>query len=499
MARPIILAMEEYEGTDPNDLDFSDFEPVMGGEADPVISDMDNTIDAIDAVETHTEIVDIIATEGVGNRPQIAAITLSALETRLFGNAVTVPRVGTESRTRIASEGKNIFARAWKAIVKFFKKLWGKITSLFSSDKKKKTKKKAKEVKSANMTLAKKAFTGIEDKDVEISIKIGNNGKSPEGKQSEPFKGYGDQGDYYNNQHKESNTSGSDDEESSSGPGTGLAPYKTTAVAKRKTTDAATTRQQSEYTAKLRKVMEAMCVDTSIFSGVGEMYGPMEISKEFKAVIATINSIKGDTKDAIDKIDNIIKMANNSLASYSKNPQYFKDIQGSKGANDAIDELKSKNSGSAKEYLDKLTKSLFSAPIPGFGLMVMGKSDSEYDIVKLQSEQVREHCAKNARWFKGQLEFIITSTDTIASEIDQIADLKEDMDKHASKIKEYSEQLEKFESTLGELDGAMKPFFDEVTTGYKAIIKYYRYLVMFADSLYSYSDSMHRYVSMLKD
>ena len=481
MARPIILAMEEYEGTDPNDLDFSDFEPVMGGEADPVISDMGDTLDAITDLETHGDIVDIIATEGVGNTPQIAAIALSALEQRLFGNAVTVPRVGTESRTRIASEGKNIFARAWKAIVKFFKKLWGKITSLFSSDKKKKTKKKAKEVKSANMTLAKETVKLITDADITKSIESSSNGKL----------GYKD---------SSGNSSITDnEEESSSKSGTGVAPYKTTAVANRKTTDAATTRQKSEYTDKLRKVMEAMCVDTSIFSGVGEMYGPMEISKEFKAVIATINSIKGDTKDAIDKIDNIIKMANNSLASYSKNPEYFKDIQGSKDVNDAINELKSKNSGSAKEYLDKLTKSLFSAPIPGFGLMVMGKSDSEYDIVKLQSEQVREHCAKNARWFKGQLEFIITSTDTIASEIDQIADLKEDMDKHASKIKEYSEQLEKFESTLGELDGAMKPFFDEVTTGYKAIIKYYRYLVMFADSLYSYSDSMHRYVSMLKD
>lgn len=455
MKRGIIVATEEYEGTDPNDLDFSDFEPVMGGDADPVIDDLTNTVEAIDDVETHTEITDIIATEGVGNRPQIAAIALSALETRLFGQPVTVPRVGTESRTRIATEGKNVFVRVWQAIVKFFKKLWSRITSLFSSDKKKKTKKKAKEVKEAKMTSAKEAVKNLSDSDVEESIQ----GES----------------------------------------GTSLAPYKSTEVANRKTTDAATTRQKSEYTKKLRKVMELMCNDPSIFSGIGSMYGPMEISKEFKAVIATINSIKGDTKDAIDKIDKIIEMANNSLVSYSKNPQYFKDIENSKGARDAIDEMRSKNAGSAKEYLEKLTKSLFNAPMPGFGLMTMGKGESDYDITKLEPSQVREHCAKNARWFKGQLEFIITSTDTISSEIDQIADLKDDMDKHADRLKQYSDQLEKFESTLGELDGAMKPFFDEVTTGYKAIIKYYRYLVMFADSMYSYSDSMHRYVGMLKD
>ena len=174
MARPIILAMEEYEGTDPNDLDFSDFEPVMGTEVEDLATDIDNTIVAIDDLDTHSEINDIIATEGVGNRPQIAAIALSALEQRLFGSAITVPRVGTESRTRIATEGKNIFKRAWAAIVKFFKKLWSKIKSIFTGDKKKKTKKKAKAVKDANVDAAIKALPVLEDPVVQEVIEQEN-------------------------------------------------------------------------------------------------------------------------------------------------------------------------------------------------------------------------------------------------------------------------------------------------------------------------------------
>ena len=138
MKRGIILAMEEYEGTDPNELDFSDFEPVMGSEGTDLISEMDSVTEGIDDLGTHSEIVDIIATEGVGNRPQIAAIALSALETRLFGKPVVGTPVGTESRTRIATEGKNIFIRAWEAISKFFKKLWERIQSVFGGGKKRK-------------------------------------------------------------------------------------------------------------------------------------------------------------------------------------------------------------------------------------------------------------------------------------------------------------------------------------------------------------------------
>ena len=154
MKRGIIVAMEEYEGTDPNDLDFSDFEPVMGNEGNEIISEMDSVIDATIGVETHMNITDIITTEGLGNRPQIAAIALSALETKLFGKPVTVPRVGTESRTRIAAEGKNIFLRVWDAISKFFKRLWERIQSVFGGGKKEKIKNKAKQVKEADVKEA---------------------------------------------------------------------------------------------------------------------------------------------------------------------------------------------------------------------------------------------------------------------------------------------------------------------------------------------------------
>ena len=174
MARPIILAMEEYEGADPNDFDFSDFESVMGSDVVDLTTEIDNTVDAVDDVLLHDEITEIIATEGMGNRPQIAAIALSALETRLFGKPIIVPRVGTESNTRVATEGKNIFKRAWAAIVKFFKKLWNKIKSIFTGDKKKKTKKKAKAVKDANVDAAIEALPVLEDPAVQEVIEQEN-------------------------------------------------------------------------------------------------------------------------------------------------------------------------------------------------------------------------------------------------------------------------------------------------------------------------------------
>ena len=174
MKRGIILAMEEYEGVDPNDFDFSDFESVMGSDVVDLTTEIDNTVDAVDDVLLHDEITEIIATEGMGNRPQIAAIALSALETRLFGKPIIVPRVGTESNTRVATEGKNIFKRAWAAIVKFFKKLWNKIKSIFTGDKKKKTKKKAKAVKDANVDAAIEALPVLEDPAVQEVIEQEN-------------------------------------------------------------------------------------------------------------------------------------------------------------------------------------------------------------------------------------------------------------------------------------------------------------------------------------
>lgn len=174
MKRGIILAMEEYEGADPNDFDFSDFESVMGSDVVDLTTEIDNTVDAVDDVLLHDEITEIIATEGMGNRPQIAAIALSALETRLFGKPIIVPRVGTESNTRVATEGKNIFKRAWAAIVKFFKKLWNKIKSIFTGDKKKKTKKKAKAVKDANVDAAIEALPVLEDPAVQEVIEQEN-------------------------------------------------------------------------------------------------------------------------------------------------------------------------------------------------------------------------------------------------------------------------------------------------------------------------------------
>ena len=146
MARGII-ALEEYtDSSDPNELDFSTFESVISTEIDDVIDGTEMVTDTVEYCQVHSDITNIIATEGYGNRPEIARIALASIEKRLFGKPMVATRVGTESRSRIATEGKNVFVRAWQAIVKFLKNLWKKIKSFFGADGEKKSKKKKKDI-----------------------------------------------------------------------------------------------------------------------------------------------------------------------------------------------------------------------------------------------------------------------------------------------------------------------------------------------------------------
>lgn len=156
MKRGIIVAMEEFDDVSGSQYEAGDYYMPDMEIYDSVDQDSDTVVDAIDAVDTHTEIVDIIATEGLGNRPQIAAIALSALEQRLFGKPVVGTRVGTESRTRIATEGKNIFARAWDAIIKFIKRIFKAINDFFGKKKEKEWEDRSKEAKSVESKVNKK-------------------------------------------------------------------------------------------------------------------------------------------------------------------------------------------------------------------------------------------------------------------------------------------------------------------------------------------------------
>lgn len=178
MARGII-ALEEYtDSSDPNDLDFSTFESVVSGEVEEIGADMEMAVDAFDGVSEHQELTNIIATEGYGNRPEIARIALASIEQRLFGKPMVATRVGTESRTRIAIEGKNVFVRAWQAIVKFLKNLWKKIKAFFGADGEKKSKKKKKEVDEAKVDAVAAAI----DKVDEAAVESGKDTSAPEKK-----------------------------------------------------------------------------------------------------------------------------------------------------------------------------------------------------------------------------------------------------------------------------------------------------------------------------
>ena len=156
MTRGIIAAMEEFNdgsGAEYNEGEY--YVPDMET-YDSIDQDSDAVIDSIDTIATHTDITDIIATEGVGNRPQIAAIALSALETRLFGQPVVGSRIGTESRTTIAIEGKNIFIRVWEAIVKFIGKIFKWFNELFGKKKEKEIKDRATQTKKTVKAIDKK-------------------------------------------------------------------------------------------------------------------------------------------------------------------------------------------------------------------------------------------------------------------------------------------------------------------------------------------------------
>ena len=435
MARPIILAMEEYEGTDPNDLDFSDFEPVMGSEGTELVGDMDGSIDAIDTLETHTDITDIIATEGLGNRPQIAAIALSALESRLFGKPVTVPRVGTESRTRIAAEGKNIFARAWAAIVKFFKKIWQRIQSLFSSDKKKKTEKKAKQVKEAKVEGVVAAIAKVTTSQLE-----------------------------------QADTSGTAD------------------------TTSGEVKGDNENLKKLFKVVVALKKDTSMFSGT-DLKGPKDIVNNVQNMISVLEGVDSEGKALMASLDEKIK----NTAKVLETSEQWKGTgaKASKSITDELGEIKYNEAMDLRNKFNAKIRNFivpgYKSADQGDSRKLSLESTSLVPLTGGDMIGVKANIAKD------HVEFLLSNKDYIADKMTKIAKFKDAMDRHNNKIKEYTLVLEKTEKKVADVDAGFKPVIDSLMESCKAIIAYYRLLITVASSYFNFADSAHRYIMMCSE
>ena len=447
MARPIILAMEEYDGTDPNDLDFSDFEPVMGTEGTDLVGDMDNTIDAIDDLETHSEIVDIIATEGVGNRPQIAAIALSALETRLFGSAVTVPRVGTESRTRIATEGKNIFVRAWDAILKFFIKMWERIQSVFGEDKKKKTKKKAKQVKEAKVDQAIGVMVVMSANSFAKDV-IETPGPIPEEKVETIIEEVREKVGGYANDDLD----------------------------------------HISYLVKNNlKATKMLSENVNFFAGK-DCKGPREIIEQMDEVFRFINV--GYDQTMLKKLDNRIEV----LKDLGKlRDGYEKHI-----TNSVLDSADQSIFLEARNSHLVLSKSL----IPGYYTVAKENSKySSFDVMEHELVRLTKEDIVNAKPnFYDQYMYILKNKKDIASKMEKIADFNDAIKSLSGKIKEYSDKINGLKKSI---DGKKDPKIREVGTAllddFKALLNTLKSHVTVANACILFADSLHQSIMQLSD
>ena len=461
MARPIILALEEYEGNDPNNLDFSDFEPVMGSEVEDLAIDLDNTIDAVDAMDTHTEIVDIIATEGVGNRPQIAAIALSALEQRLFGSAITVPRVGTESRTRIATEGKNVFVRVWEAISKFFKKLWERIKSIFTGDKKEKIKKKAKQVKEADVERA-----------VEVIKVMSSNNTAKQVVQSEEP----------------------------------ITPDKVKAVVdevKEKVKPLKKLKPKKDKVTKDKKVDNEKEVDVLIEANL----------KATKMLSGNINLFAGDKckgpKEIIEGIDDIVKLfaernENEILKSLSERVDYLLELGEKENGYDEYmtgetKEKAIKDWNNEVNYKDNVIKNIL---IPGYGI---DKSFFERrwlkpsDLVRLNEVFIR----RSKPDFYEQYLYILNNKDLISSKIEIIADFNDRVKNLNDAIKEQSDRIDKLKNSIKEkFVGSEDPVIAVkiqtiVVDEFKEMLGTLKFYALIANAYIAFTDAIHNCIMTL--
>ena len=458
MARGIILAMEEYEGTDPNDFDFSDFEPVMGSEGTDLISEMDSAIEATDDLDTHMEITDIIATEGVGNTPQIAAIALSALETRLFGQPVVGTQVGTESRTTIAIESKNIFIRAWEAISKFFKKMWEKIQSVFGEDKKKKTKKKAKQVKEAKVDQA----TGVMEvmsKSSVAKIAIETPGPVPEEKVEAIV------------------------EEVREKVGGEIRKYTGN-----KPSDAPDTKDFIDHLVKNNiKATKMLSENINLFAGK-DCKGPREIIENIDDVFRFIKT--GYDKDMLSKLDRRVEI----LKDLGKlRDGYDKHINES-----VIDSADQSTFLEARNSHLILSKSL----IPGYYTVAKENSKyssydvKEHDLVRLTKEDI-----VNAKPnFYDQYMYILKNKNDIAAKMEEIANFNDAIKSLNDEIKKYSDKIDGLKKSVDKKrDPKIKEVGGAVVEDFKAMVNTLRSHVTVANACIVFADSLHQSIMQLSD
>ena len=447
MARGIILAMEEYEGTDPNDFDFSDFEPVMGSEGTDLISEMDTAIEATDDLDTHMEITDIIATEGVGNTPQIAAIALSALETRLFGQPVVGTQVGTESRTTIAIESKNIFIRAWEAISKFFKKMWQKIQSVFGEDKKKKTKKKAKQVKEAKVDQATGVMVVMSANSFAKDV-IETPGPIPEEKVETIIEEVREKVGGYANDDLD----------------------------------------HISYLVKNNlKATKMLSENINLFAGK-DCKGPREIIENIDDVFRFIKT--GYDKDMFSKLDRRVEI----LKDLGKlRDGYEKHI-----TNSVLDSADQSIFLEARNSHLILSKSL----IPGYYTVAKENSKyssydvKEHDLVRLTKEDI-----VNAKPnFYDQYMYILKNKNDIAAKMEEIANFNDAIKSLNDEIKKYSDKIDGLKKSVDKKkDPKIKEVGGAVVEDFKAMVNTLRSHVTVANACIVFADSLHQSIMQLSD
>ena len=433
MARGII-ALEEYtDSSDPNDLDFSTFESVISGEAEEITGDLEMAVDTIDDVGEHNNLTNIIATEGYGNRPEIARIALASIEKRLFGKPVVATRVGTESRTRIAIEGKNVFVRAWQAIVKFLKNLWKKIKAFFGADGEKKSKKKKKEVDSAKVDAVAEAI----DKVDESAIESGKDTSAPEKKaESKP---------------------------------------ESSAIKMMKA---------------LRNAKELFAYDGSKLHGPKELLG-LKLFKEMTGIPSLIDS---EAKKITEELEqNTFKLLEDVSGNLSRDEDTGKhSVDDANSLAMTVDKAREELAESINKTFKNKTIPGMIGVVESDGsdgvsvpkLMVL----PDYDTIL--ENNIEE------KWLKVQAKYLLKNKSQVSTAFDDIMVVQRQLLKHGEKIEELSRKLEKLIGdgyTDKEADGIIMA---AANASAKNLISWYQSLIMVGSASVKFGDTAHRLITM---
>ena len=434
MARGII-ALEEYtDSSDPNELDFSSFESVISGDADEITGGLETALDTIDDVEQHRELTNIIATEGYGNRPEIARIALASIETRLFGKPMVATRVGTESRTRIATEGKNVFVRAWQAIVKFLKNLWKKIKSFFGADSEKKSKKKKKDIDDAKVDAAAKAIDNVDDSAIES-----DSSAPTQEKQSKP--------------------------ESS----------------------------VIKMMKAMRTSKEMFGYDGRKLHGPKEILGP-----SFKKITAIPSLLDSEAKKVTFELEEgTFKILDDAMKNTDYKVD-GKDVSGSSSYSDKDTGDLAKYIEEQRVELNKAIQDTFGGTfIPGMVGVVGGGGGQIAKVTTVHNYQDIMRNNITATWLKEQAKYLLDNKALVSKGYGEIMSLQRELLKHGERINKLSDKLEKIiNSSDFTNDTNDKLVVGMANVSVKNLISWYQSLIFAGTAIVKFGDTAHRLIMM---